>query len=128
MSRHARAALAAAVVVAAFALAPAQAGERATLKVSARVVDRCTIEVPRTLPPGPWHERAEEFWGLVRHECGGGRPIRVQIAKVLVDELLARVRADKGLRAFLEDQLDGARVDEARHPTRRDVMLITITY
>jgi hypothetical protein len=119
MSRHARAALAAAVVVAAFTLAPAAAAERATLKVTARVVDRCTIEVPVRVPPGLWRD-GEEPWHLVRHACKGASPLRVRAERLplahLHDAILAAVRQG------------AARVHEVRHPTRADVVLITITY
>jgi hypothetical protein len=124
MSRHARAALAAAVVVAAFTLQPAAAGERATLKVTARVVDRCTVEVPFQVPPGLWRDRRHQPWRLVRHECRGGPPFRIDARSVLLSHLRARL-ADH-LRPNAHD--DGGHVQEVRHPTRDDVVLITITY
>jgi hypothetical protein len=120
MSCQARAVFAAAVVVAAFTLAPAAAGERATLKVTARVVDRCTVEVPFQLPPGLWRDRQHQPWRLVRHECRGGPPFRVDAVKVLLEQLRERLLAHLGPR--------GARVLEVRHPSRDDVVLITITY
>ena len=120
MLRHARAALAAAVVVAAFTLAPAMAGERATLKVTARVVDRCTVEVPPRIPPGLWRDRKHQLWRFVRHECRGGPPVRVEARRVLISHLRERLQAHLGP--------EGGRVHEVRHPTRDDVVLITITY
>jgi hypothetical protein len=118
MSGHARAALAAALVVAAFTLAPpAAAGERATLKVTARVVDRCTITVPPWLPPGLWRDRRHQPWHFVRHECHGRPPFRIDV-RVLLEELRERL---EGLR-------QRGRVHKARHPSRDDVVLITITY
>jgi hypothetical protein len=120
MSRHARAALAAAVVVAAFTHAPAAAGERATLKVTARVVDRCTVEVPFQVPPGLWRSRRHQPWRLVRHDCRGGPPFRIDARSVLISHLRARLPA--------HSDPDGGRVHEVRHPTRDDVVLITITY
>lgn len=132
MSRHARAALAAAAVVVAFTLAPATAGERATLKVTARVVDRCTVGVPFQLPPGLWRDRQQQPWHFVRHECQGGPPLRVDAVRVLVDQLRARLPAPArpGARPEVRPDLrdDGGRVHEVRHPTRDDVVLITITY
>ena len=124
MSRHVRAALAAAVVVAAFTLAPAAAGERATLKVTARVVDRCTVKVPFRVPPGLWRDRRHQPWRLVRHECEGGPPFRIDARSVLISHLRARLPVD--LRPDVRP--DGGRVIEVRHPTRDDVVLITITY
>ena len=120
MSRHARAALAAAVVVAAFTLAPAAAGERATLKVTARVVDRCTVAVPIQVPPGLWRDRQHQPWRFVRHECQGGPSFRVDARSVLISHLRERLQAHLGP--------EGDRVHEVRHPTRDDVVLITITY
>lgn len=120
MSCQARAALAAAVVVAAFTLAPAVAGERATLKVTARVVDRCTVEVPFHVPPRLWRDRQHQPWRLVRHECQGGPPFWVDARRVLLEHLRERLQAHLGL--------DGGRVHELRHPSRDDVVLITITY
>jgi hypothetical protein len=127
MSRHARAALAAAVVVAAFALAPATAAERATLKVTARVVDRCTVEVPSKAPPGLGGDRKQP-WPLVRHECQGAAPLRVEAARVLVEQLRARLPGDGRPELLPGRGGDGGRVVEAQHPTRPDVVLITITY
>jgi len=120
MSCQARAVFAAAVVVAIFTLAPAAAGERATLKVTARVVDRCTVQVPFQLPPGLWRDRQHQPWRLVRHDCQGKPPFWIDVRKVLIEHL----------RAFLQAHLrrDGARVLEVRHPSRDDVVLITITY
>jgi hypothetical protein len=119
MSCQARAALAA-VLVAAFALPPAAAAERATLKVTARVVDRCTVAVPFQIPPGLWRQRQHEPWRLVRHECRGGPPFRVDAVKVLLEQLRERLLAH--LRP------GSTRVREVRHPSRDDVVLITITY
>jgi hypothetical protein len=119
MSRHARAALAAVMVVAAFTLAPAAAAERATLKVTARVVDRCTVEVPSLVAAGLWQDRQHQPWQLVRHECHA-MPFRIDARRVqglrLPERFLAQVRDD------------GGRVHELRHPARDDVVLITITY
>jgi hypothetical protein len=124
MSCHARAALAAAVVVAAFTLAPAAAGERATLKVTARVVDRCTVEVPIQVPPGLWRDRQHQPWRFVRHECQGRPSFRVDARSVLAERLRERLPAEA--RPDMRD--DGGRVHEVRHPIRHDVVLITITY
>jgi hypothetical protein len=120
MSRHAQAALAAAVVVAAFTLAPAAAGERATLKVTARVVDRCTVAVPFQIPPGLWRDRQHQPWRFVRHECQARPWFRVDARTVLVEHARERLRSHPGP--------DGGRVHEVRHPTRDDVVLITIIY
>ena len=119
MLRHARAALAA-VVVAAFTLAPAVAGERATLKVTARVVDRCTVEVPAKVPPWVWRDRRHEPWRFVHHRCHGKPPFWVHARSVLLAHFRDRLRdrADH----------DGRRVHEMPHPRRDDVVLITITY
>lgn len=118
MPCHARAALAAAVLTAALAL-PAAAGERATLKVTARVVDRCTIEVPPWIPPGLWRNGKHERW-LVRHECRGGPPFRIDARRVLLSQLRERLPDIVRQR--------GARVHEVRHPFRDDIVLITVTY
>jgi hypothetical protein len=119
MLRHARAALAA-VAVAAFTLAPAVAGERATLKVTARVVDRCTVEVPSRVPPWVWRDRSDEPWRFVRHRCHGKPPFWVDARRVLLAYRRDRIREGSGD--------DGRRVHEMRHPTRDDVVLITISY
>jgi hypothetical protein len=120
MLRQARVALAAAVVVAAFTLAPAAAGERATLKVTARVVDRCTVEVPFQIPPGLWRDRQHQPWRFVRHKCHGGPPFWVDFRRTLIEHLRERLRTHR--------RYDGGRVHEVRHPTRADVVLITISY
>jgi hypothetical protein len=120
MSRHARAALAAVMVVAAFTLAPATAAERATLKVTARVVDRCTIEVPSRVAPGLWQDRQHQPWRFLRHECHAKLPFWVDARRVLVEHLRERFLAQ------VRD--DGGRVHEVRHPQRDDVVLITVTY
>jgi hypothetical protein len=117
MSGHARAALAAALVVAASTLAPAAAGERATLTVTARVVDRCSFTVPGHVPWGLWRDRGHQPWRFVRHDCHGRPPFRID-ARALVEQLRAR----------LEDLRDRGRVHKDRHPSRHDVVLITITY
>ena len=128
MLRHARAALAAAVVVAAFTLAPAMAGERATLKVTARVVDRCTVEVPLRIPPGLWRDRKHQLWRFVRHECRGGPPVRVEARRVLISHLRERLLANAHRDRRPDVRADGGRVVEAQHPIRDNVVLITITY
>jgi hypothetical protein len=120
MSCQARAALAAAVVVAAFTLAPAAAGERATLKVTARVVDRCIVEVPFQVPPWLWRDRQHQPWRLVRQDCQGKPPFRIDVRRVLLEHLRELLQAHR--------RLDGARVVKVRHPSRDDIMLITITY
>jgi hypothetical protein len=121
MSAHARAALAAAVVVAAFALAPAAAGERATLRVTARVVDRCTVTVPGHVPLRLWRDRRHQPWRFVRHDCRGRPPLRID-ARALLEQLRDQ------LRDHLDGLRDRARVHKGRHPHRDDVVLITITY
>ena len=128
MSRHARAALAAAVVVAAFTLAPAAAAERATLKVTARVVDRCTIEVPARVPKPLWHDRRDEPWRFVRQQCRGGPPFRVHAEKVRGPRLRERFLAQARRHFLAQAREDGGRLHEARHPGRDDLVLLTITY
>ena len=120
MSCQARAALVAAAVAAAFTLAPAAAAERATLKVTARVVDHCIVEVPFQIPPWLWRDRQHQPWRFVRHDCQGKPPFWIDVRRMLLDDL----------RGFLQAHLrrEGARVLEVRHPTRDDVVLITITY
>jgi hypothetical protein len=105
--------------VAAFTLAPAAAGERATLKVTARVVDRCTVAVPFQVPPWLWRARRHEPWRFLRHKCHGDRPFWVDARRTLLEHLRERLRAHR--------RHDG-RLHEVRHPTRADVVLITITY
>jgi hypothetical protein len=120
MLRHARAALAAAVVVATFALAPAMAGQRATLKVTARVENRCTVEVPPRVPPWVWRDWRHRPRHFVHHRCHGKAPFRVHAQNVLFE----RVRD----RFWSPSRHDNRRVRESRHPSRHDVVLITITY
>jgi hypothetical protein len=132
MSRHLCAAMALAMLAMAATLAPALASERATLRVTARVVDRCTFEVPSHIPPWLWRQREREPWRFLRHKCHGRPPFWVHAKKVLLERVLDRLR-DR-LEDRLSDRLlarwrdDGARVREVRHPLRRDVVLITITY
>ena len=128
MSRQARAVLAAAVIVAAFTLAPAMAGERATLKVTARVVDRCTVAVPPWIPPGLWRNREHQPWRFVRHECRGGPPVRVEARRVLISHLRERLLANAHRDRRPDVRADGSRVVEAQHPIRDNVVLITIAY
>jgi hypothetical protein len=128
MSRHPRAALAAAVVVAAFTHAPAAATERATLKVTARVVDRCTIEVPSRVPQRFWHDRRDQPWRFVRQDCRGGPPLRVHAEEVLGPRLRERLLAQARQHFLAQVRQDGGRVRETRHPDRDDLVLITITY
>lgn len=130
MSRHFCAALAAAMLVAA-APAPAAAGERATLRVTARVVDRCTVEVPFRVPPWVWRDRRHQPWRFVHHDCRDKPWIHAK--EVLLERLRARFeRFDDWLDDRRAQQAQwhdhGARLREARHPSRRNVVLITITY
>jgi hypothetical protein len=120
MPRHARAAVAVAMAVAAFTLAPAAAAERATLKVTARVVDRCTVELPSRVSPGLWRDRQHQPWRFLRHECHGKTPFWIDARKVLIEQLRERFWA--------QVRHDGGRVHEVRHPQRDDVVLITVTY
>ena len=120
MPRHARAALAVAMVVAAFTLTPAAAAERATLKVTARVVDRCTVAVPSRISPGLWHDRQHQPSRLLRHECHSDTSFWVDARQVLIEPLRERFWA--------QVRHDGGRVHEVRHPQRDDVVLITVTY
>ncbi len=120
MLRHARAAFAAAVVVAAFTLAPAMAGQRATLKVTARVEDRCTVEVPPRVPPWVWRDWRDRPRHFVHHRCHGKPSFWVDARRVLFEQVRDRFRSPS--------RHDNPRVHEARHPTRHDVVLITITY
>lgn len=54
------------------------AGQSATLTVSVRVVDRCTIEVPPARPPGlVWRETGRH---PIAHACAGDTPARVRAA------------------------------------------------
>jgi hypothetical protein len=132
MSRHLRAAMALAMLAMAGTLAPAMAGERATLRVTARVVDRCTFEVPSHIPPWLWRQGEREPWRFLRHKCHGRPPFWVHAKKILLERVFERLR-DR-LEDRFPDRLlarwqgDDARVREVRHPTRRDVVLITITY
>ena len=120
MLRHLCAAMALAMLAMAVTLAPALAGERATLRVTARVVDRCTFEVPSHIPPGLWRLGEREPWRFVRHKCHGTPPFWVHAKKILLEHLRDRYLA------YVSGH--DARVHEARHPIRRDVVLITITY
>jgi hypothetical protein len=120
MPRHARAALAVAMVVAAFTLTPAAAAERATLKVTARVVDRCTVEVPSLISPGLWRDRQHQPWRFLRHECHSRSPFWVDARRVPSEQLREHFWA--------QARHDGGRVHEGRHPQRGDVVVITVTY
>jgi hypothetical protein len=120
MPRHARAALAVAMVVAAFTPTPAAAAERATLKVTARVVDGCTVEVPSRVPPVLWQDRQHEPWRFLRHACHGKRPFWIDARNVLIEQLRER--------SWAQVRHVGRRVHEVRHPQRADVVLITVTY
>jgi hypothetical protein len=120
MSRHLCAAMALAMLAMAATLAPALAGERATLRVTARVVDRCTFEVPAHVPPWLWRQDQREPWRFVRHKCHDRPRFWVHAKKILLEHLRDRYLA------YVSGH--GARVHEARHPIRRDVVLITITY
>jgi hypothetical protein len=120
MLRRLCAALGAAMLVATLALAPATAAERATLKVTALVVDRCTVEVPFWVPPGLWRDQQREPWRFVRHECRGKPPFWVHARKVWFEHLRDRYLAHASDR--------GGWRHEQRHPTRNDLVLITITY
>jgi hypothetical protein len=120
MPRQLAAALGAVMVVAAFTLAPALAGERATLKVTARVVDRCTVEVPASIPPWLWRDRGHQPWRLVHQRCHGKPPFWVHAKKVLLEHLRDHSWPGRGR--------DHGRRHETRHPSRYDVVLITITY
>jgi hypothetical protein len=120
MSRHARAAFAAAMVAAAFTLAPAAAAERATLKVTARVVDRCTVAVPSQVAAGVWQDRQDQPWRFLRHECHLDTPFWVDARRVLTRDLRERFLA--------QIRHNGGRVHEVRHPQRDDLVLITVTY
>jgi hypothetical protein len=120
MLRWLCAALGAVMLVATLALAPAAAAERATLKVTARVVERCTVGVPSWVPPGLWRARQRAPWRFVRHECGGKPPFWVHAEKVWFEWLRDRYREHASDR--------GGRRHEQPHPTRHDVVLITVTY
>lgn len=119
MSRPVRAALVAAVAVATFALAPAATAERATLKVTAHVVDRCTVAVPPWIASSEWRKWRHRPVHFVRNSCGGRAPFWVD--------------AKKGWWHHAQDQHgplrspDG-RQQRTRHPSRDDVVLVTITY
>lgn len=146
MSRQVWDALGAAMLVAAMlvvaGLGPAAADERATLRVTARVVDRCTVEVPFSVPSWVWRDRQHQPWRFVRHVCRDKWPHWIQAKKVRLERLLERLRDrfddrvdrvddrmdrfEQRLRARWRDH-DG-RVREVRHPSRRDVVLITVTY
>jgi hypothetical protein len=119
MSRHLCAAMAIAMLAVASPLAPALAGERATLRVTARVVDHCTFEVPSHVPPWLWRDGEGEPWRFVRQTCQGKPPFWLHAKKILLQDLRDRYAA------YLAGR--DARVREVRHPTRRDVVLITIT-
>ena len=68
-----------ALLMAMFALAaPAEAGPGATLEVSVRVVDRCTIQVPPAVPPGlAWVGGGQH---PIAHACASGTPAAVHAA------------------------------------------------
>ena len=119
MLRPARAALVAAVVVATFALAPAATAERATLKVTAHVVNRCTVAVPPWIASSEWRLWRHRPGHFVRHSCHGRPPFWVHVKKVWW-------RNPQDHRGPSRPQ--AGRQQRTRHPFRDDVVLVTITY
>ena len=119
MLRPARAALVAAVVVATFALAPAATAERATLKVTAHVVDRCTVAVPPWIAWSEWRQWRDRPGHFVRHSCHGRAPFWVHAKKVWF-----RYARDHGHPSSPQ----AGSLERTRHPSRDDVVLVTITY
>jgi hypothetical protein len=119
MLRPARAARVAAVVVATFALAPAATAERATLKVTAHVVNRCTVAVPPWIESSEWRQWRDQPGHFVRHSCRGRAPFWVHAQKVRWRDALDH----RG-----PSRLQAGRQQSARHPSRDDVVLVTITY
>jgi hypothetical protein len=128
MSRHLCAAMALAMLAVAATLAPATAGERATLRVTARVVDRCTFEVPSHIPPWLWRQGEREPRRFLRHKCHGKPPFWVHAKKILLERLRDRLEDRFSDHLLARWHGDDAQVHEVRHPRRRDVVLITITY
>jgi hypothetical protein len=116
MLRPARAGLVAAVVVATFALAPSAIAERATLRVTAHVVNRCTVAVPPWVVWSEWSRWKHRPGHFVSHSCRGGAPFWVRAEKVWF-----RHARDHQPAAPQAQQ-------RARHPLRDDVILVTITY
>jgi hypothetical protein len=121
MLRLARTAIAAVLVAATSALVPAAAvaAERATLEVTAHVVNRCTVTVPPWVASSKWLQWRHEPRHFVRHECHGHPPFWLQAARVWF-----RQAGDQGRAPRRQDA--SRRYD--RHPSRKDVILITITY
>ncbi|MEM7024813.1 MAG: hypothetical protein AAF637_19875 [Pseudomonadota bacterium] len=115
MSRLLRAALVAAMVAATFALAPPAIAEKGTLKVTARVVNRCTVAVPPRVAASHWRQWRHAPRRFVRHKCQRHVPYWFRAAKAWY-----RYRDDRGHRR--------GRVHHAPHSSRDGVILVTITY
>lgn len=124
MLRPAGAALVAAVVVATFALAPAAIAERATLKVTARVVDSCTVAVPPWIAASEWRKWQDRPGHFIRHRCHSRAPFWVHVKKVLLQHHGDRHAYDHGHPSGPQ----AGREQRTRHPSRDDVVLVTITY
>jgi hypothetical protein len=123
MSRPVRAALVAVVAVATFALAPAATAERATLKVTAHVVDRCTVAVPLWIASSEWQRWRHRPGHFLSHSCRGRAPFWVHMKKVL----LRYRHGDLHAHGHSSGPPPG-RQQRTPHPSRDDVVLVTITY
>jgi len=121
MLRPARAALAAVLITATSALVPAaaSAAERATLEVTARVVNRCTVTVPPWVASSKWRRWRHDPRHFVRHKCRGRGPFWIQAARAWFRQVHEHGPAPR-------HQDASRRYD--RHPSRKDVILITVTY
>lgn len=115
MSRLPLAAFAAALVAASFARAPA-AADQATLKVTAHVENRCTVAVPPWIASSEWRSWRHRPGHFVSHSCGHRPPFWVQARE-------GWWRHGSGGQKRLP-----WRQERTRHPTRPDVVMITITY
>lgn len=90
---------------------PAVAGPRATLEVSARVVDRCAVTVPRHVHHRAWRHLRRHLRQLLTHKCSVDRPFHV--------------RAERGLAAHLHQVVKHV---WSRKNADSGVVVVTVTY
>ena len=87
------------------------AQQRATLEVSARVVERCAVTVPRHVRHRTWRHLRRHVHALLTHKCSVDRPFHV--------------RAERGLRAHLHSAIKSI---WSRKIADSGVVVVTVTY
>lgn len=90
---------------------PLAAGPRATLEVSAHVVDRCAVTVPRHVHHRAWRHLRRHLRALLTHKCSSDRPFHI--------------RAERGLAAHLRQVVKQV---WSRKNTDSGVVVVTVTY